>query len=119
VVVVVVRGALQGWGARVAAVLYMTGYAANKTHASRSEEGHAHPSTPHHTCVSAPPPPPPPPPPPVPQTDNKAAAERWLACLEAAGLTVVLPRDLGGAQQYSSSSRDEAGREVDGQLQDR
>jgi hypothetical protein len=55
-----------------------------------------------------------------PHTDNKAAAERWLASLQAAGLTVVLPRDLGGGQQYSSSSsREDAGREADGQLQDR
>jgi hypothetical protein len=27
----------------------------------------------------------------LPHTDNKAAAERWLTCLQAADLTVVLP----------------------------
>lgn len=53
-------------------------------------------------------------------TDNKAAAERWLSCLESLGLRVVLPRDAAGAQQDSSSTglRDHAP-EADARMQDR
>lgn len=59
--------------------------------------------------------------------DNKAAAERWLTCLESVGLRVVYsradaPSSSGTAAQHdgtsSTTGRDNAS-EADGRLQER
>jgi hypothetical protein len=49
--------------------------------------------------------------------DNKAAAERWLSCLDGLGLRVLTSKGSAGGQQDSSGN---AGRrQLDGRLQDR